>query len=55
MVESCVYDVINLKNKSNKEENNYFSNILDAKSFFTQNQLAIYELQKKGKIFLYFY
>ena len=24
MVESCVYDVINLKNKSNKEENNYF-------------------------------
>ena len=44
MIESCVYDTITLKNKFNKKENNYFSNILDANSFFTQNQLAVYNM-----------
>lgn len=47
MVESCVYDVINLKN--NKKTNSFFSNILDANSFFTQNQLAVYKLLKSNK------
>ena len=56
MIESCVYDynAIHLKNKSNKKENNYFSNILDANSFFTQNQLAVYSLLKKEKYFYIF-
>lgn len=57
MVESCVYDVINLKNnKTNKKENKYFSNILDANSFFTQNQLEVYNLISNEKLIRnYFY
>jgi len=44
MIESCVYEPTFFLKKTNKNENTYFSSILDANSFFTQNQLTIFNL-----------
>ena len=60
MIESCVYEPTFFLKKTNNKEKPYFSSILDANSFFTQNQLAIFNLlsafkSEKQNVKNYFY